>query len=98
MSGYYARGRGLYSRWRQSTYVTPVIPTVASSREERGAYEDHIQNVESLWLLLAQAAKGAAVLVVPRNERNEHPNGREAWLEGHIYMARESMTSVQCNC
>lgn len=49
-----------------SIYVTPVMPTAASTREEIRAYQVHIKKVELLWFLLAQATKGSAISVVQR--------------------------------
>lgn len=81
--------KGLY-RLTKSTYITALMPTADSSREERRAHQEQVEKIESLWFLLAQATKDRAALVVQHYERNGHPNGREGWLESkQIYGGRE---------
>lgn len=76
----YVEGRRLH--WLlQSNFVTPTISTVPSRRDERLAHRAHVENVPSLWFLLAQATLGQPHQVLQGTKRIANPNGTEAWVE-----------------
>lgn len=78
-------------RLMQSTSVMPVVLTAAPTREERGVHQAHLEKVDSLCFLQAQANKGPAAFVVQQYERNGHPNRREEWRDlERIYGGREA--------
>ena len=74
------RGKGPYPLLRPD-YTTPAVPIGITTLDQLRAYEKHQFNIQPLWLLLAQAAKGSAAAIVARCEHGGSPDGRKAWLE-----------------
>lgn len=99
--GYYVTTHHLWLRGRKRAVPLDtkdlhhiVIPTATSSQDQRRAYQENIENVQSLRFLFVHATRRfAAILVVRSYERKAIPlNGMEAWLElERIYRGARQM-------